>query len=666
MNDNTRKSANNAIWEPTPNRKKSTNLHSYIESVNQNYGLSLQSYEQLHHWSVDNISDFWSSIWDYCQIKSSEKGDQAYQTGERFIDAKFFPDAKLNFAENLLQSRTKEDAIVFRCENGSKESLSGAELYLQCAKFAFFLKSVGVKPGDRVAAVLPNIPQTIVAMLAATSLACIWSSCSPEFGEQGVLDRFEQIEPTVLIVSDGYYFNGKRIDFLEKANSIIPKLTSTKSVVLIPFAGKSDLEDAVLWQDALNNDAEDLEFVQMPFNYPLFILFSSGTTGKPKCIVHSSGGTLLQHCKEHQLHCDIKPGDRAFYFTTCSWMMWNWLVTALASEATLMLYDGSPFYPDGNVLFDYAQDEKFTLFGTSAKYIDALKKTGLTPHKTHKLDSIRLITSTGSPLLPDSYDFVYAEIKPDVSLASISGGTDIISCFVLGSPYSSVYRGEIQARGLGMAVEVYNEEGKPVIGEKGELVCVKPFPSQPISFWNDKDDKKYLSAYFDRFENIWSHGDYAEITERGSMIIYGRSDAVLNPGGVRIGTAEIYRQVEKLDEVLESIAIGQDIGGDVRVVLFVVLREGLELTDDLRDRIKQQIRTGASPRHVPAVTVQVPEIPRTTSGKIVELAVRDIVHGREVKNQNALANPDALRYFAGLDELELVLREHPKARDLPV
>ncbi len=545
MIDKPNENGNTAIWIPSLNRIKSSNLYSFIEFINERYNLELQTYEQLHHWSVEAINDFWWSVWDYCQIQASEKGGSAYEEADRFIDARFFQEAKLNFAENLLRSRDEKDVVVFRCENGSEQRLSGEALYLQSARFACFLKETGLKPGDRMAAVMPNIPQTVVAMLAATALGCVRSSCSPEFGEQGVLDRFEQIEPKVLIVCDGYFFNGKRIDFLSKARSISQKLKSVKAVVLVPFAGKSDLDGATLWQDALDNDAQNLDFVQLPFNHPLYILFSSGTTGKPKCIVHSVGWALLQHGKEHQLHCDVKPGDKVFYFTTCSWMMWNWLVTALASNATLMLYDGSLFYPDGNVLFDYAHDERFTLFGTSAKYIDALKKAELKPNETHNLDSIRLITSTGSPLLPESYDYIYESIKKDVSLASISGGTDIMSCFVLGSPYASVYRGEIQARGLWMAVEVYSEDGQSVTGEKGELVCVKPFPSQPIGIWNDAGDKKYLSAYFNRFNNVWSHGDFAEITEHGSINIYGRSDAVLNPGGARIGTAEIYRQVEK-------------------------------------------------------------------------------------------------------------------------
>ena len=641
------------VWQPSEEQISNSNIRAFINTVNRDHGLALNDYDDLYDWSVKNVPAFWGQIWDYCGVKSEAGPGRTFEDSAVFTKARFFPDARLNFAENLLRRNDDSDAIVFRSEDRVNERLSWAELNRQVAQFAAYLKECGVKPGDRVAAVMPNMPQSVVAMLATASLGAVWSSCSAEFGEQGVLDRFEQIEPVVLIVCDGYFFNGKRIDFLEKARNIMPRLPSVRSVVLVSWAGESELEGTVLWEDTLKNDAEAPAFFQTAFDHPLYIMFSSGTTGKPKCIVHSAGGSLLQHLKEHQLHSDIKPGDRVFYFTTCSWMMWNWLVSALASEATLMLYDGSPFYPDGNVLFDYAQDESISFFGVSAKYIDAVKKAGVVPASSHNLDSIRVIASTGSPLLPDSYDFVYQSIKPDVCLASISGGTDILSCFVLGNPTAPVYRGEIQARGLGMAVEVWNDDGQAVTEEKGELVCVKPFPSMPVGFWNDEDGSRYKAAYFERFENIWSHGDFAELTPRGGMIIYGRSDAVLNPGGVRIGTAEIYRQVEKLEEVMEAIAVGQDTGGDVRVVLFVVLREGIDLDKELSDRIKKQVRTGASPRHVPAVIVQVPEIPRTTSGKIVELAVRDVIHGRPVKNVNALANPFALDYFQNLEELKL-------------
>lgn len=653
MNQNSAQISAQLVWQPSTVRISDANITKFIEMVNRENGLSLKNYDELYDWSVESMGDFWSALWDFANVKAETKGEVFYQPADKFTEAAFFPEARLNFAENLLRDPSDSDAIVFRGEGDRRARLTRSELHKQVAQFAAYLKQVGVKPGDRVAAAMPNIPETVVAMLAASSLGCVWSSCSAEFGEQGVLDRFEQIEPTVLIVCDGYFFNGKRIDFLAKAKNILPKLPTLKSVVLVPYAGETDLPGSVLWSDAIDNDASDIEFTQLPFDHPLYILFSSGTTGKPKCIVHSAGGALLQHLKEHQLHSDLKSGDRFFYFTTCSWMMWNWLVTGLASDAAIMLYDGSPFYPNGNVIFDFAQDEKFSFLGTSAKYIDAVKKAGLKPIETHDLSNVRVIASTGSPLLPDSYDFVYEGIKNDVCLASVSGGTDILSCFVLGNPTGPVYRGEIQARGLAMAVEVWDDDGHAVVGEKGELVCVKPFPCKPIGFWNDADGSRYKAAYFERFDNIWSHGDFAELTERGGMIIYGRSDAILNPGGVRIGTAEIYRQVEKLDEVMESIAVGQDIGGDVRVVLFVVLREGLTLDDEMTNTIKVKVRTGASPRHVPAVILQVPEIPKTTSGKIVELAVRDVIHDREVKNINALANAHALDYFRGLDALKL-------------
>lgn len=653
MTENASSSTAQPVWTPRAEDIADANLTDFMAVANKAHGLSLESYEDLYRWSVDAMPTFWAQLWDYCDVQASVRGERLFDDHADFTQAQFFPEARLNFAENLLRRDDDSDAIVFQGEDKVSARLSWAELRLQVAQFAAYLKACGVKPGDRVAAVMPNIPETVVGMLAATSLGCVWSSCSAEFGEQGVLDRFEQIEPSVLLVCDGYYFNGKRIDFLAKARNIMPQLPTVQSVVLVPYAGESALDGAVLWQDALDNSATSIDFEQLPFDHPLYIMFSSGTTGKPKCIVHSAGGALLQHLKEQRLHCDIKPGDRVFYFTTCSWMMWNWLVSALASEATVMLYDGSPFYPSGNVLFEFAQQEQCTFFGVSAKYIDAVKKSGLSPGKTHDLSRIRVITSTGSPLLPESYDFIYDDVKSDVCLASISGGTDILSCFVLGNPIAPVYRGEIQARGLGMAVEVWNDGGQAVSAEKGELVCVKPFPSKPIGFWNDPDGARYKAAYFERFDNVWAHGDFAELTPRGGMVIYGRSDAILNPGGVRIGTAEIYRQVEKLDEVIEAIAVGQDIGGDVRVVLFVVLREGMSLDDTLTDRIKKQVRTGASPRHVPAVIVQVPEIPRTTSGKIVELAVRDVIHGRAVKNVNALANPEALDHFRDVEDLRL-------------
>ena len=577
--------------------------------------------------------------------------------GDKMPGARFFPDARLNFAENLLRKRDASPAMIFRGEDKVRRTLSWAEVYEAVSKLAGALRARGVKPGDRIAAYMPNLPETAIAMMATASVGAIFSSCSPDFGAQGVLDRFGQIEPRFLISADGYFYNGKAFSSLDKLPAILEGLPSVEAAIVAPYveqrADISGVKRAVHWADFVaDQKGGDIAFERLPFNHPLYIMYSSGTTGVPKCIVHGAGGTLIQHLKEHKLHCDIKPGDRLFYFTTCGWMMWNWLITGLASEATLMLYDGSPFHPSGNALFDFADDEKMTVFGTSAKFIDAVAKAGLEPIRTHDLGSVRLMTSTGSPLVPESFDYVYRGIKKDIHLASISGGTDIISCFVLGNPIGPVWRGEIQARGLGLAVESYDDDGKPVRGDRGELVCTKPFPSMPVGFWNDPDGKKYHEAYFDRFPGIWCHGDFVEITEHDGVIIYGRSDALLKPGGVRIGTAEIYRQVEQLPEVLESLVIGQDWDGDVRVVLFVRLRDDVTLDDRLVDRIKKQIRANTTPRHVPARVLQVADIPRTKSGKIVELAVRNVVHGRPVKNREALANPEALDLYRDRPELK--------------
>ena len=523
-----------------------------------------------------------------------------------------------------------------------------------CSSFSARLR---VKAGDRIAAMMPNMPETVAAMLAATSLGAIWSSCSPDFGEQGVLDRFGQIEPVVFIAPDGYWYNGKAIEVADKVAAVIAKLPSVKKTLIVDYFGTSDdvataIDGAVSLQAAIEPFAvKPVTYERLPFAHPLYILFSSGTTGIPKCIVHSAGGTLIQHLKEHRLHAGILDGDRFFYFTTCGWMMWNWLVSGLASGATLLLYDGSPFYPDGNTIFDFAEAEKMTYFGTSAKFIDAVRKSGLKPIKTHDLSSVRTLSSTGSPLAPEGFAYVYEAIKKDVHLASISGGTDIAACFVLGVPIQPVWVGEIQGPGLGMAVDVWDDDGKPVRGEKGELVCTRAFPSMPVMFWNDAGGEKYHAAYFDRFDNVWCHGDFAEWTEHGGMIIHGRSDATLNPGGVRIGTAEIYNQVEQLPEIVEAICIGQDFDNDVRVVLFVKLAAGVALDENLEKKIKAKIRSGATPRHVPAKIVAVADIPRTKSGKITELAVRDVVHGRPVKNKEALANPEALELFRDLAEL---------------
>ena len=647
------------LWQPSAEQIAAANLTRFMREAGQRWTRSLGDFAELRHWSVEHREEFWVSLWDFCGVVAETRGERVLIDGDKMPGAKFFPDARLNFAENLLRKRDQTDAIVFWAEDKVKRRLSHAELYDAVSQLAQALKADGVGVGDRVAGYMPNMPETVIAMLATASLGATWSSCSPDFGVKGVLDRFGQIEPKVLVCADGYFYNGKAFDCLDKAREILLQLPSVKRVVVAPLTRDnptlSGLRNATLLPAYLApHRPGPIAFQRLPFDHPLYIMYSSGTTGVPKCIVHGAGGTLLQHLKEHVLHCDEKPGDRVFYFTTCGWMMWNWLVSALAADATLMLYDGSPFHPSGNILFDYADAERMTLFGTSAKYIDALNKANLEPRRTHKLATVRLMTSTGSPLAPESFDYVYAKIKPDLCLSSISGGTDIVSCFVLGNPIGPVWRGEIQTRGLGLAVDVYDDTGKPApVGEKGELVCTKPFPCMPIGFWNDPKGERYHAAYFARFPNIWCHGDYAAMTEHGGVIIYGRSDAVLNPGGVRIGTAEIYRQVEQVPEVLEALVIGQDWDNDVRVVLFVKLREGLVLEDAVVAKIKKQIRDNATPRHVPAKIVQVADIPRTKSGKIVELAVRDVVHGRAVKNMEALANPEALALYRDLPQLKV-------------
>jgi acetoacetyl-CoA synthetase len=610
-----------------------------------------KSYEELHAWSVEHSEDFWNLLWDFCEVKG-KKGGRTLVDGERMPGAKWFADAELNFAENLLRRREGADAIVFWGEDRVRRKLSHRNLYDLVSRMAQALADAGVKKGDRVAGYLPNLPEATAALLATASLGAIWSSCSPDFGVQGVLDRFGQIEPKVLFCADGYLYAGKEFDCQDKVEAVLARLPSVEECVVIDYLGRPASAGTSLYDFLEPFDAQEIRFEQVEFNHPLYILYSSGTTGVPKCIVHGTGGTLLQHLKEHRLHSDVRPGDRLFYFTTLGWMMWNWLVSGLASGATLLLYDGSPFVERGRTLFDFAEAAGMTHFGTSAKFIDAIAKVGLRPRDTHRLESLRVVLSTGSPLLPEGFDYIYKDVKSDVCLSSISGGTDIVSCFVLGNPVGPVWRGEIQAKGLGMAVEVFDDQGRSLRGEKGELVCTRPFPSMPVAFWNDPDGAKYRAAYFEKYPNVWRHGDWCEITEHGGIVIYGRSDAVLNPGGVRIGTAEIYRQVEQLGEVVESLVIGQQWQGDVRVVLFVKLQEGMSLEDPLVAKIKQQIRQNTTPRHVPAKIVQVSDIPRTKSGKIVELAVREVVHGRDVKNLEALANPGALEYFRNRPELE--------------
>jgi len=650
MNDN------KPLWKPSRPRIAAANLNAFMRSATRRWGAEFADFDALHRWSVTHPEQFWTTLWDFAGVVAEKRGARALVDANRMPGAKWFPDARLNFAENLLRSHDSGDALVFWGEDKVKGRASHAELYRAVAQTAAALRTMGVRKGDRVAAYLPNLPATAVAMLAAASIGAIFSSASPDFGVQGVLDRFGQIAPKVLFACDGYYYNGKVVDCLGKVAEIAARMPTLERVVVVPYAGGSGdvaaVKHGVKLADFLtpHAGAKEIRFERLPFDHPLYIMYSSGTTGVPKCIVHSAGGTLL-HLKEHKLHGDVKPGDRVFYFTTCGWMMWNWLVSGLAAGATLLLYDGSPFVGRGNILFDYAEAEGMTHFGTSAKFIDAIAKINLAPMKTHKLDKLRAIFSTGSPLVAEAFDYVYDNIKRDVQLASISGGTDIISCFVLGNPVGPVWRGEIQCRGLGMAVEVFDDEGRPVRHAKGELVCLKPFPSMPVGFWNDVHGKKYRAAYFEKYPGIWCHGDFIEETAQGGFVIYGRSDATLNPGGVRIGTAEIYRQVEKLHEVLESLVIGQDWEKDTRIVLFVKLREGLALDDALVKRIKEVIRENTTPRHVPAKVLQVGDIPRTKSNKIVELAVRNIVHGEAVKNIEALANPEALEYFRNRPEL---------------
>jgi acetoacetyl-CoA synthetase len=626
------------LWTPSPDRLAHANLTRFGQG---------RPYAELYEWSVAEPSNFWSAMWDFGRVIGS-KGSRITLDMERMPGARFFPDATLNFAGNALRHddpsiADEGPAIIFKTEQTPTGTMSWRELRTEVAAFAAALRAAGIEPGDRVAAYLANTPEAIVAVLGTASVGAVWSSCSPDFGVQGVLDRFGQIAPRILVAADRYVYGGKAFDQRDKIANVLQQLPSVERAVI----GSGG------WETFVGpHRGAPASYAQLPFDHPLYILFSSGTTGVPKCIVHGAGGTLLQHLKEHQLHCDVHPGDRVFYFTTLGWMMWNWLVTVLASGATILLYEGSPFHPDGNTLFSFADETRMTLFGTSAKFIDAAAKAGLCPRETHRLDSVRTMTSTGSPLAPEGFDFVYDRVKRDIHLASVSGGTDIVGCFVGGDPIGPVWRGEIQCRELGMKVEVRDDQGRPVRQQKGELVCTMPFPSMPVGFWNDPDGRKYHAAYFERFPGVWTHGDYCELTRHDGIIIYGRSDAVLNPGGVRIGTAEIYRQVEQLPDVLESLVIGQQWEGDERIVLFVRLRDGLSLDDTLRDRIRSHIRRSTTARHVPARILQVTEIPRTKSGKIVELAVRDVVHGRDVKNREALANPEALDQYRNRVELQ--------------
>ncbi len=641
-------SENPIVWQPSEERRKASSMYGFMQACN------FENYDDLYRWSITDIESFWQALCDYCDVRFSNKPDKVLVQAGDMTTAKWFVGGELNFAEHLLRHQGDRAAIIFCGENGARREISFDQLRQRVADTAAGLRKAGVVKGDRVAGFLPNCPEAMIAMLATSSMGAVWSSCSPDFGINGVVDRFGQIEPRVLFCADGYFYNGKTIDCLQSVSGISAKIESIEKIVIVPFTGNevdaSSIRDAQTWDEFSISDSE-LQFEPLPFDHPLYIMYSSGTTGVPKCIVHGAGGTLVQHLKEHTLHCDIGASDRLFYFTTCGWMMWNWLASSLATGATLVLFDGSPFFNDGKILWEMAEAERVTIFGTSAKYLAALEKAGVRPADEYNLTSLRTVLSTGSPLAPASFDYVYDAIGADVQLSSIAGGTDIISCFVGGNPLLPVRRGEIQCPALAMAVDIFDDQGNSLIAEKGELVCTRAFPSMPVCFWNDPGDEKYHSAYFERFPGVWAQGDFAEVSKQGGVVIHGRSDAVLNPGGVRIGTAEIYRQVEKLDEVTESIAIGQDWDDDVRVVLFVVLRDEMLLDDALRDRIRKIIRSNTTPRHVPAKIVQVTDIPRTISGKIVELAVRSVVHGEPVKNTDALANPEALAHFQDLQEL---------------
>ena len=637
------------MWKPSVEQIERSQMFEFKEFINTRHGLNLGSYQDLHEWSVDNIHEFWASAWEFFDIIHTQPYTQVVDDVSEMPGAKWFTGARLNFAENLLRRRDDKTALIFKGESQPIRKLTYAELYSEVAKTAAALRTAGVEKGDRVAGFVPNMPESIIAMLATTSIGAIWSSSSPDFGIKGVLDRFSQIEPKVLFAANGYFYNGKSHDSLEKLKSILHELPSVEKVVVIPYSDEDSdirtISNSILFLDFIDNDEEEIEFEQLPFDHPLYIMYSSGTTGLPKSIVHGAGGTLLQHLKELQLHCDLREQDTIFYFTTCGWMMWNWLVSSLAAGASLVLYDGAPFFPDANAMWKMAEELGITVFGTSAKFIAASEAAGNKPISTNDLSNVRLILSTGSPLMEENFDYIYRDVKKDVQLASISGGTDIVSCFAGGSPMLPVYRGELQCSGLAMDVDAFDHKGKSSRNAKGELVCKKAFPSMPIYFWNDPDGQKYHNAYFDKFENIWYHGDYIEINDHGGIKIFGRSDATLNPGGVRIGTAEIYRVVEQMAEVADSLVVGVQSDGDELVALFLKMDEGAILNDNLINQIKSSIRANCSPRHVPSIIKSVEDIPYTISGKKVELAVKKIIHGEEVTNKDALANPEALECF---------------------
>lgn len=653
------------LWNPTKKQIQESQMTRFTEFVNDYHQLSLQNYNELYNWSVKNIADFWHTFWDYSKIAHTGKIESVVDNDSKMPGAKWFSGIKLNFAENLLRYRDDKIALIFKGEGSLPDSQAGKpqyitykQLYEKISILAGAMRDTGVQPGDRISGFLPNMPIAVIAMLASASIGAIWSSCSPDFGIKGVLDRFQQIKPKILFTVDGYYYSGKKFNYLDKVKQIAEQLPSVKYVVVNPYISHSidltDIPNGISYQHFIEkNKVKDLQFEQLPFDHPLYIMYSSGTTGIPKAIVHGAGGTLIQHLKELRLHTNLTRGDTIFYFTTCGWMMWNWLVSSLAIGATVVLYDGSPFYPDGNALWNLADELGITIFGTSAKYIASCEATGIQPIVNNNLPKLRAILSTGSPLMEESFDYVYSTIKKDITLSSIAGGTDIISCFVLGNPNLPVYRGEIQCRGLGMDVHSYSIEGKPLTDKQGELVCAKPFPSMPIYFWNDTNGGKYRRAYFEEFPGIWHHGDYISISEHGGITMHGRSDATLNPGGVRIGTSEIYRVVENMEEIEDSLVIGQEWQGDERVILFVKLVDGHKLNEKLIEKIKKSVKSNCSPRHVPSKILETPDIPYTINGKKVEIAVKNIINGKNVSNRDALANPESLDFYKDLKELKL-------------
>ncbi|MBT9172646.1 MAG: Acetyl-coenzyme A synthetase [Syntrophomonadaceae bacterium] len=644
------------LWVPDEARKSRSNMSSFMQLVNDRFGQNISGYDALYQWSIENVTDFWQLMWEFGEVIATRPYANVVKNYHDIFNCEWFEGARLNFAENLLRFRDEQTALIFKGEAVPARRMTYRQLYNEVAQLSSALRNAGVTEGDRVAGFMPNMIETVVAMLATASIGAIWSSCSPDFGFEGVMDRFGQIQPKILFCANGYSYNGKNFDSLDKVRRLTLEIPDIEKVVVVLYAGAepqlSGIRGAMLYSEFLNREnTPEIDFAQLPFEHPLYIMYSSGTTGVPKCIVHGAGGTLIQHLKELLLHTDLKRDDTIFYFTTCGWMMWNWLVSSLAAGATLVLFDGSPFYPEPGTLFQLAQDEKITVFGTSARYLAAVEQAGVRAKEKYDLSPLKTILSTGSPLAAESFRYVYREVKEDVCLSSISGGTDIISCFALGNPTGPVYESELQCRGLGMQVQVFTPAGQPVVAEKGELVCTAPFPSMPIFFWNDPEDKKYFGAYFAVFRNVWHHGDYVELTDTGGMIFYGRSDATLNPGGVRIGTAEIYRQLEGFPVVLDSLVVGQEWQNDERVILFVKLAPGAELSEELKSNIKTAIRRNTTPRHVPEKVLAIDDIPYTINGKKVELAVKRVIHGREVDNKEALANPQALELFRNLPDL---------------